>query len=48
MILDHIGLRNLSFEQNNLRESLRGENGEKLGQGDFFLFLDSKVIKHLG
>ena len=28
-----------SFEQNVLRERLRGEKGEKLGQGDFFPFL---------
>ena len=37
-----------SFEQNVLRERLRGEKGEKLGQGDFFPFFASKVIKHLG
>ena len=37
-----------SFEQNVLREILRGEKGEKVGQGDFFPFLASKVIKHLG
>ena len=34
--------------KNGLRERLRGEKGEKLGEGDFFPFLPSKVIKHLG